>query len=79
MLSDSLGVTVLAPFVELVVQLLGKGDVGYDDGVKGRWGITRSGRVVATRMILVLALGVTLPGHAILGDTHGRLGGGRSG
>ena len=72
-------VAVLAPLVELVVQLLGKSDVGDDDGVEG--GGSVAGRVlgVTAGVVLVLARGAALPGHAALGNADRLLGGGSGG
>ena len=69
-------VAVLAPLVELVVQLTGEGDVGNNDGVQGAGGIARLLVGVTTGVVLVLALGARLPRHAALGHLDGALIGG---
>lgn len=68
-----LRVALLAPLVELLVSLLGGGDVGDDDDVEGAGGVAGGGVGVAAGVVLVLALGVALPGHG--GDVDGGFGG----
>ena len=77
--SLALRVAVLAPLVVLVVQLAGEGHVGDDDDVEGRGRIAGGLAGVAAGVVLVLARGARLPGHAALGDVHGVLGGGCGG
>lgn len=76
-ISISLRVTLLAPLVELVVVLLGSGDVGDDDNVESAGGIAGSSVGVAAGVVGVLALRAALPGHLV--DVDGGLGGGTSG
>jgi hypothetical protein len=73
-------VAVLAPLVELVVELAGHGDVGHDDGVEGAGGVTGLLAGVAAGVVLVLARGAGgLPGHAAGGHGDGALVGGGGG
>lgn len=71
----SLRVALLAPLVDLVVNLLGDGDVGNNDRVEGAGGVAGSLGRVTTGVVLVLAEGVGIPRHAALGDVDGGLGG----
>lgn len=76
--ADDLRVALLAPLVELLVQLLGEGDVGDDDGVDGAGGLAGLLVLVAAGVVAVGTLaGVGLPGRAGLGDVL--LGGGGGG
>lgn len=70
-------VTVLAPLVVLLVQLLWQVDVGNDDGVDGAGGLLGLSGPVAAWVVLVLALSAGLPGAAGVGNLL--LGGGGGG
>lgn len=74
--APALRVAVLAPLVELVVSLPGERDIGHNNRVQCAGGITRRSVGVAAGVVLVLSGRVTLPGHTVLGDVDGGLGGG---
>lgn len=76
LVQSHLWVAVFAPLVVLLVKLLGKRDVGDDDGVQSTGSVARLGVAITTRVVLVLAAVFALPGHAVLGNVDESLGGG---
>ena len=76
LVQSHLWVAVLAPLVVLLVKLLGKRDVGDDDGVQGTGSVARLGVGITTGVVLVLAAMFALPGHAVLGNVDESLRGG---
>lgn len=74
-----LRIPVLAPLVELIVNLSRESNVGNDNDVEGAGSVPGFLGEVAARVVLVLADAVTFPGHAALGDGYVGFGGGMSG